>query len=43
MNDGSCEYSECNSDEDLIDIDVQTDQFGFETSINLTDFNGQPA
>ena len=41
MNDGSCEYAECTSDEDLISIDVQTDQYGFETSVVLTDFNGQ--
>lgn len=41
MNDGSCEYGECASDEDLISIDIQTDQYGFETSIALTDFNGQ--
>ena len=31
------------SNEDLIIVDVQTDQFGFETSILLTDFNGQTA
>ena len=43
MNDGSCDYGECNSDEDLIIVDVQTDQYGFETSIALTDFNGQAA
>ena len=43
MNDGSCQYGECASNEDLIIVDVQTDQFGFETSILLTDFNGQTA
>ena len=41
INDGSCQYGACDSDEDLIIVDVQTDQYGFETSILLTDFNGQ--
>ena len=43
MNDGSCVYADCPSNQDLVIIDVQTDQYGFETSINLLDFNGQPA
>ena len=43
MNDGSCVYSECESNQDLVIVDVQTDQFGFETSITLLDFNAQPA
>ena len=43
MNDGSCVYSECESNQDLVIVDVLTDQFGFETSITLLDFNAQPA
>ena len=38
MNDGSCVYSECESNQDLIIVDVQTDQFGFETSITFNRF-----
>ena len=35
MNDGSCVYADCPSNQDLVIIDVQTDQYGFETSINF--------
>ena len=41
MNDGSCVYEECSENEDLIAIEVQTDAWGYETAIELTDFNGQ--
>ena len=41
MNDGSCEYNDCSNEEDLITIDIQTDAWGFETSMELTDFDGQ--
>ena len=41
MNDGSCLYGYCDEDEDLIFIELQTDAWGFETSINLSDYMGQ--
>ena len=40
MNDGTCLYDECESNEDLISIEILTDQWGYETSLELTDFNG---
>ena len=40
MNDGTCLYDECESNEDLISVEILTDQWGYETSMELTDFNG---
>lgn len=40
-NDGSCVYeSACIENEDLVSIEVLTDNWGYETSIELTDNNG---
>ena len=41
MNDGSCEYQDCLIDENLILVELQTDSWGFETSISITDFLDQ--
>ena len=41
MNDGSCEYLDCLTDEDLILVEMQTDSWGFESSISVSDFLGQ--
>lgn len=41
MNDGSCEYLDCSIDEDLILVEIQTDSWGFESSISVSDFVGQ--
>ena len=40
-NDGTCEYStDCLNNESLLSIEVVTDNWGYETSIELTGYNG---
>ena len=40
MNDGSCIYADCSTEENLIVIDVLSDNWGYETAIELLGANG---